>query len=118
MQRWPAKYLPVSSRLCSPYPWLARCTRQGLTHVHILGGGLAAARSAKIQLSADVVDGLVLLYAGRSLTAGKAMYEHCIDIGQMPSLSLAQMERKAAKQNTAKPRASDLDGTLVPVLPV
>ena len=104
--------------LCCFYPRLARCSRQVLTHSHILGGAPAAARSAKIQLSADVVDGLVLLYAGRNLAAGKTMYEHCIDIGQIPSLSLAQMERKAGKQNSAKSRGSDLDGTLVPVLPV
>jgi spore coat polysaccharide biosynthesis predicted glycosyltransferase SpsG len=78
----------------------------------------AAARSAKIQLSADVVDGLVLLYAGRNPAAGKTMYEHCIEIGQIPSLTIAQMERKAAKQNTAMSRDADLDGTLVPVLPV
>ncbi len=81
-------------------------------------GAAAAARSAKIQLSADVVDGLVLLYAGRNLAAGKTMYDHCLEIGQIPSLTVAQMERKAAKQNTAKPRDTDLDGTLVPVLPV
>ena len=81
-------------------------------------GAAAAARSAKIQLSADVVDGLVLLYAGRNLAAGKTMYDHCLEIGQIPSLTVAQMERKAAKQNAAKPRDTDLDGTLVPVLPV
>ena len=82
-----------------------------------MGPAVAAARSAKIQLSADVVDGLILLYAGRDAAAGKSMYEHCIQIGQIPSLTLAQMERKAAKQHEAKARESDLDGTLVPVLP-
>ena len=53
----------------------------------------------------------------RDAAVGKIMYEHCIQIGQIPSLTLVQMERKAAKQHEAKARESDLDGTLVPVLP-
>lgn len=44
---------------------------------------LATARTAKIQLAADVVDGLILLYAGRSPESGKTMYEHCVEIGQV-----------------------------------
>ena len=81
-----------------------------------------AARTAKIQLSADVVDGMILLYASRNAAAGKTMYEHCIEIGQSPSLSLAQAERQAAKEHEARPREPkpkpELGGALVPVLPV
>ena len=74
-----------------------------------------AARTAKIQLAADVVDGLILLYAGRSPESGKTMYEHCVEIGQIPSMSLAQVERKTGAKAGAKPRVA---GALVPVLPV
>ena len=46
----------------------------------------AAARTAKVQLGADVVDGLIRLFGSRDAASGASMYDHCVAIGQVRCL--------------------------------